>query len=63
MEQVFKRWEHHAEQVYLKGLDLNYALNELQRVFMDDLTSFDFSTEIVNDLYTFSDLLREVVAM
>jgi hypothetical protein len=30
---------------------------------MEDLIAFDFSTEIVNDLYSFADMLRELASM
>lgn len=30
---------------------------------MEDLIAFDFSTEIVNDLYSFADMLREIASM
>lgn len=60
---VFNRWTIHLERIAESGRESSKHLHELHKIFMEDLIAFDFSTEIVNDLYSFADMLRELASM
>lgn len=61
--EVFNRWTLNLDKIAKTGHESSHALDELHRILMEDLIAFDFSTEIVNDLYTFADMLRELASM
>ena len=63
VQKVITRWTVHLDRIVQTGHDSSNSLNELRNIFMEDLTAFDFSTEIVNDLYCFADMLRELASM
>ena len=63
IQEVFSRWAINIESVINTGHENSRTLSNLQKIFMEDLTSFDFSTEIVNDLYSFADMLKEFASM
>ena len=60
---VFSRWSKQLETITFTGAQYSKALYEMHKTFMEDLIAFDFSTEIVNDLYSFADMLKELSSM
>ncbi|CAI2386224.1 unnamed protein product [Moneuplotes crassus] len=63
IEAVFQRWALGIDKIAQCGHESSKNLHELHKIFMEDLIAFDFSTEIVNDLYSFADMLRELASM
>jgi len=63
IQEVFSRWIIHLERIVESSGVSSKTLTELQKVFMEDLTAFDFSTEVVNDLYSFADMIKELASM
>lgn len=63
IQEVFKRWGSNLEKIAQAGHESSKTLNDLHKILMEDLIAFDFSTEIVNDLYSFADMLRELSSM
>lgn len=63
ISEVFKRWAKHFEAIAEAGNQSSKAMYELQKVLMEDLITFDFSTEIVNDVYSFADMIKELSSM
>ena len=60
---VFSRWIKKLEAITSTGTQYSKSLYEMHKTFMEDLIAFDFSTEIVNDLYSFADMLKELSSM
>lgn len=60
---VFNRWTIHLNRIIENSRNSSKSLSDLHKIIMEDLTIFDFSTEIVNDLYSFADMLKELSSM
>ena len=63
IQAVFKRWALNITKIAKSGQESSKNLDNLHKILMEDLTAFDFSTEIVNDLFCFADMLRELASM